>query len=105
MGTEFLTISGTVLKKCAKEATGKILIPEGVTEIVWAAFSGCTSLTKVVIPEGVTEIGAYAFDGCSSLTEIVIPECFRKRVKKIFGDGFNRKCLNFYKTSNVNGAE
>ena len=82
MGTEFLTISGTVLKKCAKEATGKILIPEGVTEI-----------------------GAYAFDGCSSLTEIVIPECFRKRVKKIFGDGFNRKCLNFYKTSNVNGAE
>jgi hypothetical protein len=26
-------------------------------------------------------------------------------VKKIFGDGFNRKCLKFYKTSNVNGAE
>lgn len=82
MGTEFLAISGTVLKKCAKEATGKI-----------------------VIPDGVTEIGGYAFDGCKSLTKVVIPECFRKSVKKIFGDGFNRKCLNFYKTSNVNGAE
>jgi hypothetical protein len=50
-------------------------------------------------------IGERAFVGCSSLTKVVIPECFRKRVKKIFGDGFNRKCLKFYKTSNVNGAE
>ena len=73
MGTEFLTIEGTVLKGCAKKATGKI-----------------------VIPEGVTEIGKSAFVGCSSLAKVVIPECFRKSVKRIFGDGFNRKCLNFY---------
>ena len=96
MDTEFLTIEGTVLKGCAKKATGKIVIPEGVTEIVWAAFSGCTSLTEVVIPESVTWIGNSAFSVCSSLTKVVIPECFRRSVKRIFGDGFNRKCLNFY---------
>ena len=51
MGTEFLTIEGTVLKKCAEEATGKIVIPEGVTGIGNCAFWGCSSLKKVSIPE------------------------------------------------------
>ena len=73
MGTEFLTIEGTVLKKCAKEATGKI-----------------------VIPDGVTKIGEEAFVRCKSLEKVSLPKHFRKRVEEIFDDGFNRKCLNFY---------
>ena len=74
MNTEFLTVEGTVLKKCTKEATGKIVIPEDVTEIDWCAFHGCESLTEIVIPESVTKIGDDAFRRCLSLTEIVIPE-------------------------------
>ena len=48
-------------------------IPDGVTEIGFSAFSGCTSLTKVTIPNSVTGIGDYAFQGCTSLKEITIP--------------------------------
>ena len=78
MNTEFLTIEGTVLKKCAEEATGKIVIPEGITEIGSYAFEGCSSLTEVVITESVTEIDTAAFRGCLSLTKVVIPENITK---------------------------
>ena len=74
MNTRFLTIEGTVLKRCAEKATGKIVIPESVTEIGEYAFFDCKSLTEIVIPNSVTEIGKSAFQGCSSLTEVVIPE-------------------------------
>lgn len=78
MNTEFLTIEGTVLKECAKEATGKIVIPESVTEIGVMAFRGCSSLTEIVITEGVTEIDTAAFRDCLSLTKVVIPENITK---------------------------
>ncbi len=51
-----------------------ITIPESVTEIGDLAFYYCSSLTSITILEGVTSIGSYAFDGCSSLTSITIPE-------------------------------
>ena len=84
MNTEFLTIEGTVLKRCAKEATGKIVIPDGVTEISYAAFNDCSSLTEIVIPESVTWIGDSAFGGCSSLKKVSIPERFKEREAEIF---------------------
>lgn len=85
MNTEFLTIKGTVLKRCAKEATGKIVIPDGVTEISYAAFNDCSSLTEIVIPESVIEIGEGAFVRCESLKKVSMPERFRLQEKKIFG--------------------
>ena len=51
-----------------------ITIPEGVTDIGWSAFSGCSSLTSITIPEGVTTIAASIFNRCSSLTSITIPK-------------------------------
>ena len=50
-----------------------VTIPESVTAIGSDAFRGCTGLTSVTIPEGVTSIGEYAFYGCSSLTSVTIP--------------------------------
>ena len=41
--------------------------------ILFGAFSDCTSLTSITIPNSVTSIGSYAFEGCSSLTSITIP--------------------------------
>lgn len=52
----------TIIKKFIGNETD-VVIPGGVTEIRWGAFSGCSSLTSVVIPEGVT-IGEEAFEGC-----------------------------------------
>ncbi len=48
------------------------IIPDGVTSIGYAAFSGCSSLTSVTIPDKVTRIGEWAFYGCSSLTSVTI---------------------------------
>ena len=48
-------------------------IPESVTQIGNAAFSGCSSLTSITIPDSVTQIGDHAFYLCSSLTSINIP--------------------------------
>ena len=52
---------------------GKVVIPNGVTEIGHGAFSECTSLTSITIPNSVTEIGYGAFRQCTSLTSIAIP--------------------------------
>ncbi|MDD7417748.1 MAG: leucine-rich repeat domain-containing protein, partial [Spirochaetales bacterium] len=56
-----------------KEVT-QLVIPDGVTEIGYYAFSGCTSLTSITIPDSVTIIGNRAFSGCKSLTSITIPD-------------------------------
>ncbi len=49
-----------------------VYIPNSVTSIGDAAFSGC-SLTSVTIGNSVTAIGSSAFEGCSGLTSITIP--------------------------------
>ncbi len=51
---------------------GDVVIPDGVTEIDWFAFSECKSLTSVTIPNSVTAIGNGAFFGCTGLTSVVI---------------------------------
>ncbi len=48
-------------------------IPDGVTSISYAAFSGLSSLTAVSIPASVTFIGDEAFAGCSALVKVSIP--------------------------------
>lgn len=46
---------------------GKLILPEGVTDIGAYAFSGCTGLTEVTISESVLSIGEGAFSGCTNL--------------------------------------
>ena len=41
-----------------------------VTNIEYAAFSGCSSLTTIEIPKSTKNIGDLAFSGCDSLTNI-----------------------------------
>jgi len=51
-----------------------ISIPDGVTNIGYAAFARCADLISVMISESVTTIGKNAFGNCTSLTTINIPE-------------------------------
>lgn len=62
-----------------------VYIPEGTTEIMEDAFSGCKSIEKVYIPESVKIIHRRAFIGCKSLKEINLPES----LEKIDRDAFN----------------
>jgi hypothetical protein len=55
------------------EVVTEVIISQGVTEISYHAFSGCTSLTSIEIPEGVTVINDAAFRDCSALKSIIIP--------------------------------
>ncbi len=49
------------------------IIPDGVTEIGYGAFSDCSNLTNITIPYSVKYIGEEAFRNCSSLTNVNIP--------------------------------
>lgn len=46
------------------------IIPDGVTNIGYATFFGCTGLTSITIPNSVTNIGTRIFFGCTALTNI-----------------------------------
>lgn len=71
-----------VLGKCAKEAEGEVVIPQGVTVIGAKAFEGCDRITSLVIPEGLNRISHTAFFNggkeayCPSLSTIHFPTNF-----------------------------
>ena len=68
-----------------REHVTHITIPNGVTEIGFDAFSGCTGLTSITIPNGVTSIGNDAFHGCTELKYIVMAERFKNQDADFFG--------------------
>lgn len=49
-------------------------IPDGVVDIGYGAFRGCSAFTSITIPESVTNISDYVFASCSNLTSMIIPE-------------------------------
>ena len=51
----------------------KVIIENGVTNIVEDAFFQCSALTSVEIPNSVTSIGNQAFYKCTSLTSVEFP--------------------------------
>ena len=57
---------------------GKLVIPDGYTEIGKYAFRFCEQLTDVIIPDSVTRIGDDAFEGCTKLSNITIPDSVKR---------------------------
>ena len=53
--------------------SGKLIMPNSVTNIGKNAFYKSANLTSVTIPGSVTSIGNYAFCGCPDLTSVTIP--------------------------------
>jgi hypothetical protein len=63
----------TILIECPGAKAGSYTVPGSVTNIAYAAFAGCSSLTNVAVLSSVTSIGDWAFIGCTSLTGVAIP--------------------------------
>lgn len=54
--------------------SGKIVIPDFITELYRGAFKDCEKVTSVTIPASVKFIDKDAFEDCESLEEIVVEE-------------------------------
>ena len=63
-------IGGGAFSMCKFESLD---IPNSVTNIGWAAFQNCISLTSISIPSSITTLSSQLFDGCTALTTITIP--------------------------------
>lgn len=73
-----LTILYGVVLKCDPNASGEIIIPNGVKEIAGSAFDMNMNITSIKIPEGVTRIGKFAFSECRNLTSVYVPASVTK---------------------------
>jgi len=52
----------------------KVVLPEGLESIGYAAFQNCSKLEGIVLPATLKTIGSNAFYNCDKLQSIVIPE-------------------------------
>ena len=52
--------------------SGEFTIPDSVTEIDRAAFSGCHELTGITIGKNLTALDSHTFDSCSKLSSITV---------------------------------
>ncbi|MCR4758813.1 MAG: leucine-rich repeat domain-containing protein, partial [Oscillospiraceae bacterium] len=57
-----------------ENASGKVKIPDGVTEICDRSFANNEGITSVTLPDSVKRIGEEAFCGCSNLTDVTLPK-------------------------------
>ncbi len=70
-GLPVLWIGEGAFRSCKAEA---VILPQGVQEIGWFAFSGCYRLAEVTLPASVVAIGYGAFDGCSGTLRLRCPK-------------------------------
>ncbi len=71
---------------------GKVVIPDGVTEIGAHAFTGRTDVTEVVVPDSVQRIGYDAFYHCAGLKSVTLPCPEGERAKLSISGGAFAHC-------------
>lgn len=102
------TQSETVTSKSLQvDPAGHAVIPDGVEEIAYGAFShdyrivtltipdsvkriqkkaflGCRNLREIRFGEGLESIESFAFEGCTSLTRLILPDSLRRLADMAF---------------------
>lgn len=74
-----------------------VILPEGLEELDYNAFWGCSALKTVNIPKSVRKIGGGSFCGCA-FTEIQLPEGLDEIAELTFCDCPNLKSLSLPET-------
>lgn len=65
-----LIVDGVFTSAALAALPSNYTIPDGVTQIGWHAFYGCSTLQSVTIPDSVVYIGMDSFQYCSALKEV-----------------------------------
>lgn len=91
-GTKITGVTGSKPK-------GKIIIPDGCTEIGDDAFSSAGQMTQVRLPGNLTSIGERAFARCSSLQQVDFSSCtyLTSIGKSAFGDCKDLQQVNLFR--------
>ena len=94
------TWSGTkIIGVTGRKPEGKIIIPDGCTEIGDDAFSSAGQMTQVRLPGNLTSIGERAFARCSSLQQVDFSSCtyLTSIGKSAFGDCKDLQQVNLFR--------
>ncbi len=102
---DFYAEGGCLIERKTKKlllAADNCTIPEGVTEIGYAAFSGCRKTKELVIPSSVTAVDENAFRGTDGFEYVTMPKhltggILRPNLKRFFGE--KAKSIKFKFTS------
>lgn len=99
----------TELICCPGAKVGTYQIPGTVTNIQYAAFSGCRALTDVTIPNSVTAIESGAFYDCTALTNVTVPDSVTEIKWLAFGyylepDGWDDKVMKNFTITGKAGS-
>lgn len=102
---EEFTIESIYLKSYTGrgDENGVVEIPaeKGITTIYRLAFANNKYITKVIIPEGVEEIQYAAFYGCENLKEIVLPSTMKQIDEWGFGQNKALETVNLEKVQTI----
>lgn len=81
-----------------KLCSGKVTIPDTVTNICEDAFRNCTDMTEVIISENVEQIYYGVFAGCTGLTEVTLPNSIFYIYYNAFAQCTNLETVNIPKS-------
>ena len=73
-------------------------LPNGLTEIDYAAFEYDTNIIRITIPNTVTKIGDYAFACCKDLRSVTIPDSITSIGESAFWDCDSLTSVNYLGT-------
>ena len=95
----------TLVQYAIGKTNSTFSIPNTVTNIGYAAFAGCSSLTKITIHDNITDIGERAFYGCTGLTTAKIGDNVVNIGASAFEDCSKLKDLTIGKNvTNIDGS-
>ena len=84
LGTDLTSLGSNVFYNCTS-LTGELVIPNGVTQIPYRAFTN-TKFDRVVFPAGLTQVGERAFENCTHPTEFDFSAC--TKVPTMYGSSY-----------------